>query len=122
MVDGVAVAPPPITGLPAARVTAPNAPASRGASGGASRGTSLGTCLGTSEDSIPLPVADPQIDLSTQGGYCTIGQWPAGQCNSPPLILDVTFTQVGDFVYHCHILAHEDFGMMAKITVVPSPD
>jgi len=28
-------------------------------------------------------------------------------------------TQVGDFVYHCHILEHEDGGMMAHIRVLP---
>ncbi|WP_445928490.1 multicopper oxidase domain-containing protein, partial [Methylocystis sp. IM3] len=26
-----------------------------------------------------------------------------------------------EFVYHCHILEHEDSGMMAKIQVVPAP-
>jgi len=26
---------------------------------------------------------------------------------------------VGTFVYHCHILNHEDQGMMAKIQVLP---
>jgi len=26
---------------------------------------------------------------------------------------------VGDFVYHCHILGHEDNGMMAIIRVLP---
>lgn len=28
---------------------------------------------------------------------------------------------VGDFVYHCHILGHEDNGMMAVIRVLPKP-
>jgi FtsP/CotA-like multicopper oxidase with cupredoxin domain len=28
-------------------------------------------------------------------------------------------TIVGRFVYHCHILAHEDKGMMATIEVTP---
>ena len=28
---------------------------------------------------------------------------------------------VGTFVYHCHILAHEDGGMMGEIQVLPSP-
>ena len=28
----------------------------------------------------------------------------------------------GDFVYHCHILDHEDLGMMAKIRVLPNPN
>ena len=26
----------------------------------------------------------------------------------------------GDFVYHCHILGHEDLGMMAVIRVLPA--
>jgi FtsP/CotA-like multicopper oxidase with cupredoxin domain len=26
---------------------------------------------------------------------------------------------VGDFVYHCHILDHEDHGMMGEIRVLP---
>jgi hypothetical protein len=26
---------------------------------------------------------------------------------------------VGTFVYHCHVLEHEDGGMMGKIKVVP---
>jgi FtsP/CotA-like multicopper oxidase with cupredoxin domain len=29
---------------------------------------------------------------------------------------------IGDFVYHCHILAHEDGGMMAIERVLPPPD
>jgi len=27
---------------------------------------------------------------------------------------------VGTFVYHCHVLEHEDGGMMGRIRVVPS--
>ena len=27
---------------------------------------------------------------------------------------------IGDFVYHCHILGHEDGGMMATIRVLPA--
>lgn len=33
--------------------------------------------------------------------------------------LDFRGPTVGDFVYHCHILDHEDGGMMAKIRVLP---
>jgi hypothetical protein len=29
---------------------------------------------------------------------------------------------VGTFVYHCHILEHEDKGMMGSIRVDPGPD
>jgi FtsP/CotA-like multicopper oxidase with cupredoxin domain len=34
--------------------------------------------------------------------------------------LDFRGPTVGDFVYHCHILDHEDFGMMAIIRVLPN--
>lgn len=35
------------------------------------------------------------------------------------LIMDFRGMDVGDFVYHCHILSHEDLGMMAIIQVNP---
>ena len=38
------------------------------------------------------------------------------------IVVDIPFTQpqqIGKFVYHCHILGHEDKGMMATIEVVP---
>ena len=31
------------------------------------------------------------------------------------LRMDFTAISVGTFVYHCHILGHEDGGMMAKV-------
>jgi FtsP/CotA-like multicopper oxidase with cupredoxin domain len=40
----------------------------------------------------------------------------------PSVTLRMDFRGVsGDFVYHCHILAHEDGGMMATIQVNPAP-
>ena len=45
-----------------------------------------------------------------------------GSCNRPGAVsIQVPFgrgTQVGEFVYHCHILEHEDLGMMARVRVV----
>lgn len=35
------------------------------------------------------------------------------------LLMDFRGAVVGDFVYHCHILNHEDMGMMAIIRVIP---
>jgi FtsP/CotA-like multicopper oxidase with cupredoxin domain len=38
------------------------------------------------------------------------------------IVVDIPFTrpqQIGKFVYHCHILGHEDKGMMATVEVVP---
>jgi FtsP/CotA-like multicopper oxidase with cupredoxin domain len=43
--------------------------------------------------------------------------------NGPPpdvqLLMDFRGMDIGDFVYHCHILSHEDLGMMAIIRVQP---
>jgi hypothetical protein len=36
------------------------------------------------------------------------------------LRMDFRGPDIGDFVYHCHILGHEDNGMMAIIRVVPA--
>jgi L-ascorbate oxidase len=78
---------------------------------------------GVMEDNVPLPVAtaNTAVVANDQYGYCTIVQWRDGDCTSTPVRVQNTFTQLGQFVYHCHILAHEDGGMMAKIQVVPAP-
>jgi FtsP/CotA-like multicopper oxidase with cupredoxin domain len=95
------------------------------------RFTMEGTNGGVVQDNFPLSVAVPDSKISDlifnsqnpnyQNGVCTIPQWRAGHCHSAPLVLDIPFTQLGEFVYHCHILEHEDGGMMARIQVVPAP-
>jgi L-ascorbate oxidase len=79
---------------------------------------------GIFQDNIPLGVAVPNIPevMEKQNGVCTVDQWRIGQCSSTPIVVDIPFSQLGAFVYHCHILGHEDAGMMAKIRVVPSPN
>ena len=62
-------------------------------------------------DNIPLP--------SGSGCDGTIKSWKEGSCKPSRVIVEITFSEVGDFVFHCHILEHEDGGMMAKISVVP---
>jgi L-ascorbate oxidase len=65
-------------------------------------------------DSLPLLHAD---------GTCTsVSDWRAGSCTAHPAIVEIAFAVAGDFVYHCHISAHEDAGMMAIIRVRPDPD
>jgi len=92
-----------------------------------------GTNGGVLQDNFPLGVAVPAnaqtMDLvfnpmnpNFQNGVCTIAQWRHGDCTSTPQVMDIPFTQLGSFVYHCHILEHEDGGMMARIMVVPSPN
>ena len=44
---------------------------------------------------------------------------PNGPVPQVELLMDFRGMDVGDFVYHCHILSHEDLGMMAIIRVVP---
>jgi L-ascorbate oxidase len=73
-------------------------------------------------DNVPLPIATPNIvDVAnSQNGYCTMNQWHQHQCDSLPVIVNIGFSQPGEFVFHCHILEHEDGGMMARIQVVPA--
>jgi len=44
----------------------------------------------------------------------------SGPYPSVTVRMDFRGADVGDFVYHCHILGHEDSGMMAIIRVLPS--
>jgi L-ascorbate oxidase len=76
--------------------------------------------VGIMEDNVPLPVATPDPALIPDGS-CTIDQWHSGKCPMTPLLLNIPFPQLGTFVFHCHVLTHEDAGMMAKIQVVPAP-
>ncbi|CCE07534.1 putative multicopper oxidase [Bradyrhizobium sp. STM 3843] len=78
------------------------------------------------QDNMPLGVATPDATIAdqvgnSQNGVCTIAQWRSGHCQSTPLVLDIPFAELGEFVYHCHILEHEDGGMMARVQVVPAP-
>jgi L-ascorbate oxidase len=99
--------------------------ATSGAAKSSLQATPIDAKVGTGimEDNVPLAVAVPTISAvaDSQNGYCTIDEWRIGQCISPPVVVNIPFSQLGEFVYHCHILEHEDGGMMAKIQVVPSP-
>lgn len=81
---------------------------------------------GVMEDEMTLPIAVPKAAAASQisndqNGYCTISQWRDGTCRNKPTVVEIPFAETGEFVYHCHILEHEDGGMMAKIQVVPAP-
>ncbi len=68
-------------------------------------------------DSVPVPSVWPtDSDANPQA--------PPTDFNGHPVVAVETVTmtfdkpqQVGDFVFHCHILEHEDKGMMKRITV-----
>jgi FtsP/CotA-like multicopper oxidase with cupredoxin domain len=81
---------------------------------------------GVLQDNFLLGVAAPDATIadqvsSNQNGVCTIAQWRSGHCVSTTEVFDIPFAELGEFVYHCHILEHEDGGMMARIRVVPAP-
>ncbi len=64
---------------------------------------------------VPVPKEQQQLLDMVQVPYGT------GSAPYPSVTVRMDFRgpDVGDFVYHCHILAHEDGGMMAIIRVVP---
>ena len=64
---------------------------------------------------VPVPPEQRQFYDTFQVPYWDqIGKYP-----SIKVRMDFRGDVVGDFVYHCHILQHEDGGMMAKIRVLP---
>ena len=64
---------------------------------------------------VAIPKKQQQLYDVFQVGYWT------GKGDYPNIKVKMDFRgpTVGDFVYHCHILDHEDFGMMAIIRVLP---
>ena len=64
-------------------------------------------------DNVPVPHGAGECDGS-------VATWRSGECQVAPVKVSIPFSQVGDFVYHCHILEHEDGGMMAHIRVIPN--
>jgi FtsP/CotA-like multicopper oxidase with cupredoxin domain len=64
-----------------------------------------------------VPVAPEQqqfLDMIQVPYWSGTGPYP-----SVKVRMDFRGPDIGDFVYHCHILAHEDGGMMAIIRVLP---
>ena len=62
-------------------------------------------------DNVPVLHGSPGCDGS-------IASFKRGACTVAPVHVEIPFSEIGDFVYHCHILEHEDGGMMAHIRVV----
>jgi FtsP/CotA-like multicopper oxidase with cupredoxin domain len=86
--------------------------------------------------SVQAPAIDGQFLDMVQVPFCN-GPPPANNSNFPPAcvnaqgnpvipypqvqaLLDFRGMDIGDFVFHCHILGHEDLGMMAIERVCPS--
>jgi FtsP/CotA-like multicopper oxidase with cupredoxin domain len=86
--------------------------------------------------SVQAPAINGQFLDMVQVPFCN-GPAPANNSNFPPAcvnaqgnpvipypqvqaLLDFRGMDIGDFVFHCHILGHEDLGMMAIERVCPS--
>jgi FtsP/CotA-like multicopper oxidase with cupredoxin domain len=64
---------------------------------------------------VPVPAEQQQfLDMVDIPFWTGSGPYP-----SVTVRMDFRGPDVGDFVYHCHILEHEDKGMMAIIRVLP---
>jgi len=67
---------------------------------------------------VPVPAAQQQyLDTIKVPYWSGDGPYP-----SITVRMDFRGMDTGDFVYHCHILAHEDAGMMATVRVLPAAD
>lgn len=67
------------------------------------------------------PDLQPVLDTDVLPAAQLVGNVATGYPGAPGWIrLRMTFTKadIGEFVFHCHILEHEDNGMMSKIQVV----
>jgi L-ascorbate oxidase len=70
------------------------------------------------EDNAPLPYA---TSATNPNGCIGLADYHAGKCTATPVWLEIPFKWAGEFVYHCHILEHEDGGMMNKVIVATHP-
>jgi FtsP/CotA-like multicopper oxidase with cupredoxin domain len=66
---------------------------------------------------VAVPASQQQMQDTIQVPYWT----GSGPYPSVTLRMDFRKTQPGDSVYHCHILGHEDNGMMAILRILPGP-
>jgi FtsP/CotA-like multicopper oxidase with cupredoxin domain len=72
-------------------------------------------------DGIPVPPAQQQFLDMVEVPFNPNTTDPTSNPHSVTVRMDFRGPDVGDFVYHCHILNHEDNGMMAIIRVLPAP-
>jgi plastocyanin len=61
------------------------------------------------------------VSIPNGGATCdgTVATWRSGRCKVASVVVRIPFSELGDFMYHCHIGEHQDSGMMARIRVIP---
>ncbi|HEU4415366.1 MAG TPA: multicopper oxidase domain-containing protein [Candidatus Angelobacter sp.] len=77
-----------------------------------------------SQNNFAVNGSQPQADMQGQfADMIQIPYWDGNPKHPYPSVtvrMDFRGPDIGDFVYHCHILGHEDNGMMAVIRVLPA--
>lgn len=83
-----------------------------------------GDITGTASGPSTSAILQDNVPLLSGSESCdgTVATWKSGACQTSPINVEIPFAIAGDFVYHCHILEHEDGGMMATIHVSGSGD
>jgi FtsP/CotA-like multicopper oxidase with cupredoxin domain len=80
--------------------------------------------LTLSQNNFQVNGSQPQQDIAGQFlDMIQIPYWDGNPAHPYPSVtvrMDFRGPDIGDFVYHCHILGHEDNGMMAIIRVNPA--
>jgi FtsP/CotA-like multicopper oxidase with cupredoxin domain len=78
-----------------------------------------------SQDNFQINGSQPVQAIQNQlMDMIEIPYWDGNPAHTFPRVrvrMDFRGPDIGDFVYHCHILNHEDQGMMAIIRVLPAP-
>jgi FtsP/CotA-like multicopper oxidase with cupredoxin domain len=78
-----------------------------------------------SQDNFPINGSHPVAAIQGQMmDMIEVPFWDGNPHHPYPRVklrMDFRGPDIGDFVYHCHILNHEDQGMMAIIRVLPAP-
>ncbi len=67
----------------------------------------------------PAPAINGQYLDMVEVPFWDNAKNPNGPFPQVQMLMDFRGPDIGDFVYHCHILSHEDLGMMAIIRVTP---
>jgi FtsP/CotA-like multicopper oxidase with cupredoxin domain len=77
------------------------------------------THAATDDAELAAGILQDSVALFAGGNTCdgTLESWKKGVCKTESVQVEIPFIIAGDYVYHCHILEHEDGGMMAKIRV-----
>ena len=77
-----------------------------------------------SQDNFQVNGSQPQASMNGQfADMVQVPYWDGNPKHPYPSVkvrVDFRGPDIGDFVYHCHILGHEDNGMMAIVRVLPA--